>query len=623
MNRAKRFSFKGLLAGAAAVCLAVICLLSLMGASCERAEAEGGFIGEYSISYMPIYLDGYKIQGYYCDNKILVSLDDLTRYGFEMNYDSDKNILNLRTQSDITEYPYTWEIGSGGTAVSCTLDCRINGVKIEAYALDNYACVSVDDLVYLIDDYNVWWGWSDYNMNGGYDGENNAFIINCFRPRVDDWTALLHEMEAKVDKTELDIYTEGEPEEAVYYGARLEPRSGVYAGIVSDGNGDPEIGKPALFENDFGMYSSYVEFDDFQTQLNKPSSYIIPEKDCISQVPWNVADINLVLDEENDDYIRETLDNLAAYNKPTIVRFGAEMNIGYLGDSPSAYVKAFRKIADMVHEYHNFAVMWSPNDNGSLDRPFWYYYPGDEYVDWIGVSSFSKMDFLDSLLFEDGSEVVTTREAQIYFTLGDFGFTTNSLKYITEFMAENNINKPLAISEGGVVTRLSYTDKDFDRWGEVRMRNMYWYAAMRYPQLKSIVYFNHDMETEVIGFDLAYKPNYVSIMKEAFEGGQYLMSYSDRPEFTFVKGNGRVYSSGSEIPIYGYVYQPEQYTEYVEYYLDGYCIDTKTEIPYKTVLQTNLISDGSHTFTIVAHGETSDDSKTYTLTKNGVYVTIE
>ena len=75
----------------------------------------------------------------------------------------------------------------------------------------------------------------------------------------------------------------------------------------------------SLFENDFGMYSSYVEFDDFQTQLNKPSSYIIPEKDCISQVPWNVADINLVLDEENDDYIRETLDNLAAYNKPTIV----------------------------------------------------------------------------------------------------------------------------------------------------------------------------------------------------------------------------------------------------------------------------------------------------------------
>lgn len=112
------------------------------------------------------------------------------------------------------------------------------------------------------------------------------------------------------------------------------------------------------------------------------------------------------------------------------------MNIGYLGDSPTAYIKAFRKIADMVHEYPNFAVMWSPNDNGSLDRPFGYFYPGDEYVDWIGVSSFLKKDFLNSLAVEDGSEVCTTRESQIYFTLGDFGYTTNSLKYITDFMKE-------------------------------------------------------------------------------------------------------------------------------------------------------------------------------------------
>lgn len=65
-------------------------------------------------------------------------------------------------------------------------------------------------------------------------------------------------------------------------------------------------------------------------------------------------DINLVLDSANDEYIKETLDNMAKYNKPTIIRFGAEMNIGYLGDSPTAYIKAFRKIADMVHEYPKF-----------------------------------------------------------------------------------------------------------------------------------------------------------------------------------------------------------------------------------------------------------------------------
>lgn len=46
-------------------------------------------------------------------------------------------------------------------------------------------------------------------------------------------------MENKVNQTEIDIYTEGKPEEATYYGAKLEPRSGIYAGIVSDGNGNP------------------------------------------------------------------------------------------------------------------------------------------------------------------------------------------------------------------------------------------------------------------------------------------------------------------------------------------------------------------------------------------------
>lgn len=585
--------------------------------SASDVTAEEEFCGSYGISYLPVYLDGFAVQGYFCDDKILISMDDLQRYGFTMEYDAAKNILNLSMNSEIDGSPMLQSIQEEKLiAVKSTLDTRICGIKIDAYALDNHACVSVDDLVALTDEYNLWWGWSDYNMNGGYDADTGAFYINTFRFKVNDWAVLLSDMESVVDNTELDIYTEGTPEEAIYYGARLEPRYGVYSGIVSDGNGDPEINKPEVFPHDFGVYSSYLEFDEFQTELNKPSSYIIPEKDCLNQIPWNVQDINLVLDAENDEYINKTLDNMAKYKKPTIIRFGAEMNIGTLGDSPSAYVKAFRKIADKVHEYQNFAIMWSPNDSGSLNKPFWYYYPGDEYVDWIGVSSFSKKDFLGSLLFEDAPEVVTSREAQIYFTLGNFGYTTNSLKYITNFMTQNNINKPLAISEGGVVSRLSYNTSGFDdRWGDTRIHNMYWYAAMRYPCLKSIVYFNHDMETEVIGFDLSYKPEYSAVMEEAMQNGQYIMKYNDKPRFTFVKADGRTYNSEQKIPIYGYIYQPEQYTNYVEYSIDGTVFDTKTQIPYKTELDLSSIPLGTHELTITAYGEQSVDTKAYTVKK--------
>lgn len=611
--------------GIIAVLISVLIIIAIYPN--EEIKEGNEFYGSYSVSRLPVIFDGYYIQGYSCDNKILISVDDMLRYGFEAEYNNEKNIINFRSTSGIEGSPTPQLIESTDfIAEKSDIDIRINGIKTDAYSLDGHACVSVDSLVSLTDEYNALWGWSDYNMNGGYDAKTGTFIINNFRFNVSDWNVLLSEMEDLVDDTEIDLYTEGSPEESVYYGARLEPKSGVYAGIVSDGNGDPETGKPEIFHHDFGVYSSYIEFDEFQTDFNKPSSYIIPEKDCLNQVPWNIVDINLALDDENNKYIKKTLNNIKKYNKPAIIRFGAEMNVGTLGDSPSAYVKAFRKIADIIHkDYPNFAVMWSPNDSGSLDRPFWYYYPGDEYVDWVGVSSFSKKDFLDSLLFEDAPEVTTSREAQIYFTLGDYGFTTNSLRYITDFMEKNNINKPLAISEGGVVSRLSYNTLGFDEtWGDIRIRNMYWYAAMRYPQLKSIVYFNHDMETEVIGFDLSFKPSYQTVIEEAVQSGAYLLKYNETPKFTFVKADGgREYSSNSVIPIYGYVYVPEKPTDYVEYILDDNVVDTKTQIPFKTNLDLSELSDGTHYLTVSAHSDGSENAKTYEVIKNGTVIVIK
>ena len=42
------------------------------------------------------------------------------------------------------------------------------------------------------------------------------------------------------------------------------------------------------------------------------------------------------------------------------------------------------------------------------------YYPGDEYVDWIGVSSFLKRDFMG----DPNSE----RSSGLYFYVGDFAW---------------------------------------------------------------------------------------------------------------------------------------------------------------------------------------------------------
>jgi beta-mannanase len=64
------------------------------------------------------------------------------------------------------------------------------------------------------------------------------------------------------------------------------------------------------------------------------------------------------------------------------------------GKNPAAYAKAFRRIHKIFREHgaDNVAFVWSPNWNSGpnvswnrMER----YYPGDAYVDWVGVSAYN------------------------------------------------------------------------------------------------------------------------------------------------------------------------------------------------------------------------------------------
>lgn len=99
---------------------------------------------------------------------------------------------------------------------------------------------------------------------------------------------------------------------------------------------------------------------------------------------------------------------------PTIVRFAHEMNGSWYpwGQQPEAYVDAFRTVATAVHALAPASAMaWAPNEgsgypftdqafssqdpsldtNGdgevtNLDDPYAPYWPGDDAVDWVGMS---------------------------------------------------------------------------------------------------------------------------------------------------------------------------------------------------------------------------------------------
>jgi hypothetical protein len=113
---------------------------------------------------------------------------------------------------------------------------------------------------------------------------------------------------------------------------------------------------------------------------------------------------------------------LARYNRqgvPILVRFAHEMNGSWYpwSQQPTAYVRAFRTVADAVHRgAPRSAMMWAPNYGGGYpfaggqyqapagsadaaaldtnhdgavtgtDDPYKPYWPGRKYVDWVGMS---------------------------------------------------------------------------------------------------------------------------------------------------------------------------------------------------------------------------------------------
>ncbi len=407
-----------------------------------------------------------------------------------------------------------------------------------------------------------------------------------------DWGALLKEKRAMSETTEFELYAEANAETAPYFGARLEPRSGAYIGMVAEAS------------NEFAPVGSYLTYIDgmYQADMYYPANEMVRNNDVVTTIGWTITSL------DNVDYnkIQEVLDRLASYNKPMFIRFANEMNVSSLGDDPTRYVDVFRRVADMIHQYPNFAVVWSPNDLGALNRPFHYYYPGDQYVDWIGISSYGKRYFQGNLNTADKDAA--------YFMTGDYAWATNAIKPIVKFMEENNIKKPIMLSECGVSTNTIH-GTDMTDWATPRLRNLYWYIIMKYPQVKLINSFNVYREGEAERYDISGYPYAAAIYKEASNCGAYLRSASDKADFVFQPANyaGTLTAKDGIVKLHTLAYIFRQPNLVVNYSVDGNWYSCSDKIPYTCNLNISALADGKHTLKI----NSWDQEKTYEFYKRG------
>ena len=409
-----------------------------------------------------------------------------------------------------------------------------------------------------------------------------------------DWGALLAEKERMVNETDFELYIQGDVSNLPYFGARLEPKDGAYLGMIAETSGN------------FWPLGSYLTYIDAMNQpdLYYPANEIIKDNDSAVMVGWTINS----LDEVNYDTVRSVLNTLAGYNKPMFIRFANEMNVSSLGDDPDRYIEIFRNVANMVHEYDNFAVVWSPNDLGALDRPFEFFYPGDEYVDWVGVSMYMIKYFQ--------GKADTSYKDSVYFMTGDYAWATNRIKPIMDFMAKNGINKPVMISEGGVPTNTNH-DTGLEAWGAPRMRDMLWNLVMKYPQIKMINYFNNHRANEAERYDINDYQYASDIFAEVKTSGLYKTGVNAPSDFALIPANsGEIIDISANSTLYTLAHVPNKPDIAVNYAIDGEWKHSSDKIPYKfsfSNIDIHSVSDGQHTLKIW----TEDLIKEYVFYKHG------
>jgi membrane-bound metal-dependent hydrolase YbcI (DUF457 family) len=120
----------------------------------------------------------------------------------------------------------------------------------------------------------------------------------------------------------------------------------------------------------------------------------------ITWEPWNWAapeqglPLRAIASGRYDAYITSSASEAAAFGKPILLRFAHEMNGGWYpwgGNTAALYVRAWRHVVGIFRGLgaSNVSWVWSPYVSNRGRMPFERFYPGDRWVDWVGLDGYN------------------------------------------------------------------------------------------------------------------------------------------------------------------------------------------------------------------------------------------
>ena len=438
-----------------------------------------------------------------------------------------------------------------------------------------------------------------YERMGEYDKSAEYYSVALPLAKKRNMTDSVKVMTAKLKHfpTKLDLY-QLTNEEQRYYGAVNEPSKGVFYGLPSDTQTMLNSASGMLLYVNFGDKSS----EGWMTKVLNEAN----EKGIAVEIALNVPYEGNGFKENilnNMSYAEYITDFLSKYkNIKYFIRFGAEMDIWSARVNPEEFKQAFRLVSGIVHQkMPNAAMVFSPNMVSPWDVNVNSFYPGDEYVDWVGVSLYMTKYFLGNKVDINDKEA---RDNEAVFGAEDFANPVACLKDIIDLYGDR---KPIMLSESGVSHYIRTYDENATNWAINRLKQIYSYIPMVYPQVKLIMHFDKVMSNEVNDYSLTQNKAISDMYKELVTLPHFIQNANLYDVFAYKKAGSEIAVTGNTPTIYSYVNVFDRQEYKVNYYVNNKYVGcasyfdnyTYSEIPYKATLDLSAFDFGKYTLKAV------------------------
>lgn len=398
--------------------------------------------------------------------------------------------------------------------------------------------------------------------------------------------------------TEVELYIEDQIPIMEQSGklAKFEPETGMYIGafIEKDSGVESKKGEKFAAFNELSGKQHAIYFNYHRYGANFPHIWASQVKEAGGAIHLAVQPEGGLSEVKDDAVLRKFARDAQAAGVPIFLRFASEMNGSWVkwNGNPALYIEKFRLVAKvMKEEAPNVAMVWSPAANPK--RNIHDYYPGDDVVDWVGLSIYS-VKFFNGDVKSPADQVNPL----------------DSLDYVYNAYADS---KPIMVSEYGATHFSKAGNTSTVNFAITKMNMMYHGAKLKYPRLKNINWFSlntltdsHSAERSLNNFSLTENSSVLNAYKAMIKDPYYLSkvpSLNAAPaalKQSVVSIEDQA-ARGKQATITAWIKTYDPYIGKVVFSIDGKQVAEKKQYPYQFKIDPKNYTQGKHKLTVAVY----------------------